>query len=52
MTKVANRHRLDVQYQVKDSVFLKFRPHQQPSLHPRVAPKLAAKYYGPFKILA
>lgn len=52
MTKAANVHRRDGQYNIGDSVFLKFRPHRQSSAFSRIAPKLAAKYYGPFRIIA
>lgn len=51
MTKAANKHRRDVEFQVGvgNPVFLKIQPHNQASLNPTIHAKLAARYYGPFQ---
>ncbi|XP_073128954.1 uncharacterized protein [Henckelia pumila] len=50
MTKQANKKRRDVDFQEGDMVYLKLRPHRQNSICTRVFQKLAARFYGPFKI--
>lgn len=52
MPKAANKHRRDVEFQVRDPVFLKIRPHSQASVNPTIHAKLAARYYGPFQKVA
>ncbi|KAG9458686.1 hypothetical protein H6P81_003194 [Aristolochia fimbriata] len=51
MTKFANAHRKDLSFQEGEWVYLKLRPHRQQSVSRRVNQKLAARFYGPFKVL-
>lgn len=51
MTKQANRNRRKVTIKVGDWVYLKIRPHRQSSMPTRIHQKLAARYYGPFRVL-
>ncbi|MCI30421.1 hypothetical protein A2U01_0051630, partial [Trifolium medium] len=52
MSSYANRKRRDLSFTVGELVFLKLRPHRQQSVIRRINQKLAARFYGPFKILA
>ncbi|GKC71969.1 retrotransposable element Tf2 [Tanacetum coccineum] len=52
MKMQADKHRSERVFQVGDWVFLKLQPYRQQSLHARAFHKLAAKYYGPYKIVA
>lgn len=47
----AGKHRTDRQFAVGESVLLKLQPYVQQSVASRPYPKLAFKYFGPFKIL-
>ncbi|WVZ52625.1 LOW QUALITY PROTEIN: hypothetical protein U9M48_003668 [Paspalum notatum var. saurae] len=47
----ADRGRVDLQFQPGKMVLLKLQPYTQSSLVSRPYPKLAFKYYGPFKVL-
>ena len=47
----ADQKRHHVEFNVGDLVFLKLRPYRQRSLAQRKFEKLAARYYGPFKVL-
>jgi hypothetical protein len=51
MKKYADQSRRDVNFEVGDWVFLKLRPHRQHSVIRRIHQKLAARFYGPFKII-
>jgi len=52
MTTIANKRRSDRSFEVKDYVYLKLQPYRQQSTAVRVSHKLAAKYYGPYQVLA
>jgi len=52
MTTIANRRRSDRSFEVTDYVYLKLQPYRQQSTAARVSHKLAAKYYGPYQVLA
>lgn len=47
----ADQKRHHVEFNAGDLVFLKLRPYRQRSLAQRKCEKLAARYYGPFKVL-
>lgn len=51
MVKYANRKRRPGDIKVDDWVFLKIRPHRQTSMATRLHPKLATRFFGPFKVL-
>ena len=51
MKHYADKNRSPRQFQVGDSVFLKLQPYAQSSVANRPFPKLAFKYFGPYKIL-
>lgn len=46
-----NKQRRDIEYAVGDWVFLKLQPYKLKSLANRLVAKLAAKFYGPYKIM-
>jgi hypothetical protein len=52
MTTVANRKRSDRSFEINDYVFLKLQPYRQQSMAYRSSQKLAAKYYGPYQVIA
>jgi len=52
MSKFVNRHRRKVDIGVGDMVYLKIQPHQQQLVHTKLHPKLSARYYGPFLVIA
>jgi len=52
MSKFDNRHRRPTEIKVGEAVYLKIKPHKQQSMPVRINPKLAASYYGPFKVIA
>ncbi|KAK1694297.1 hypothetical protein QYE76_010994 [Lolium multiflorum] len=47
----ADKHKMEKEYQVGDEVLLKLQPYSQSSLVNRPYPKLAFKFFGPYKIL-
>jgi hypothetical protein len=51
MKSFADKNRSPRQFQLGDSVFLKLQPYAQSSVANRPFPKLAFKYFGPYKIL-
>jgi hypothetical protein len=51
MKLMVDRHRQDYQFVVGDQVLLKLQPYTQSSVANRPFPKLAAKYFGPYKVL-
>lgn len=51
MTVQANKHRVERVFQVGDMVYIELQPYYQTSVVARECPKLAAKYYGPYKIV-
>lgn len=51
MKLTADRKRKDQGYQVGEMVLLKLQPYGQSSLVNRPYPKLAFKYFGPYKVL-
>ena len=48
----ANKKRSDRNFEVNDYVYLKLQPYRQHSLSHRTSQKLAAKYYGPYLVIA
>ncbi|CAJ2667925.1 unnamed protein product [Trifolium pratense] len=51
LSSYANKKRRDLSFHVGEWVFLKLRPHRQQSVIRRINQKLAARFYGPFKIV-
>jgi hypothetical protein len=51
MIQQANRHRQDKTFEEGDWVYLKLQPYRQSSVQYRASPKLAKRFYGPFRIL-
>jgi hypothetical protein len=51
MKLLADNKRTDHQFAVGDMVLLKLQPYTQSSIASRPFPKLAFKYFGPYKVL-
>ncbi|CAA7021556.1 unnamed protein product [Microthlaspi erraticum] len=52
MKNNADKHHRDLEFEVGTMVYLKLRPYRQHSVSRRFCQKLAARYYGPFELLA
>jgi RNase H-like domain found in reverse transcriptase/Reverse transcriptase (RNA-dependent DNA polymerase)/Integrase zinc binding domain len=50
MKKIADQHRLELNYSVGDWVYLKLQSYRQISIYKGKNQKLAPRYYGPFEI--
>jgi hypothetical protein len=51
MKRQADKHRVEWQFSVGDSVFLKLQPYVQSSVARRAHHKLAFKFFRPFRII-
>ena len=51
MKQEADKHRRDRSFEIRDLVFVKLQPYRQKSVVLRGSPKLAPKFYGPYKII-
>ncbi|XP_068304395.1 uncharacterized protein [Pyrus communis] len=52
MCHYANKQRSEHEFKVGDWVFLRLQPYRQSSVNHTNCPKLAPRFYGPFKVLA
>ena len=51
MKLMADKKCIDYQFAVGDQVLLKLQPYTQSSVANKLYPKLAFKYFGPYKVL-
>ncbi|OIV89427.1 hypothetical protein TanjilG_21902 [Lupinus angustifolius] len=51
MKAQADKHRREVEFEIGDWVFLKLQPYRMRTLASRPSAKLAAKFYGPYRIV-
>ncbi|XP_077234689.1 uncharacterized protein LOC143876893 [Tasmannia lanceolata] len=51
MKQQADKHWLEREFQVGDSVYLRLQPYRQTSINVRAFRKLSSKFYGPYKVL-
>ena len=51
MKKMADTKRRELKFKVEYEVYLKLRPYRQRSLAQKKSEKLAARFYGPYKIV-
>ncbi|GAU11620.1 hypothetical protein TSUD_346120 [Trifolium subterraneum] len=52
MKKQADKHRIELQFQIGDLVLVKLQPYRQHSVALRKNQKLGLRYFGPFEIIA
>lgn len=52
MKQMADRGKISREFQVGEMVLLKLQPYAQKTVVNRPCPKLAFKFFGPFKVLA
>ncbi|GLU09409.1 hypothetical protein SLE2022_262730 [Rubroshorea leprosula] len=50
MTQMANKHRFEKEFQVRDWVYLKLQPYKQEFVQHQSSYKLSPKFFGPFKV--
>jgi hypothetical protein len=52
MKHFADKKRCDRSFAIGEWVFVKLRAHRQKTVVTRISPKLAAKYFGPYPVVA
>lgn len=51
MKQRTNAHRLDIELELGDMLYLKLQPYRLKSLARKLNEKLAPRYFGPYKVL-
>lgn len=51
MKQMADQKRKDREFDIGDMVYVKLKPYEQASVTIRECHKLAAKYFGPYKVI-